>query len=89
MRKSSCGLPLPSAFAGHWRTAIWVWPRAISGWSDYSSCRQHLQLALRSCEGIEWNHPVLSHIVTYYALLLEREAAQLDAAARPATAHRP
>ena len=48
------------------------------GLGDLALCRQHLQLALRSSEGIEWNYPALSHVVVYYALLLEREAAQLD-----------
>jgi predicted ATPase/DNA-binding SARP family transcriptional activator len=51
------------------------------GLGDLMLCRQQLQLALRTCDGMEWNHPVLSHVVTYYALWLERGARQLDAAA--------
>ena len=49
------------------------------GLGDYALCRQQLQLGLQVCADVEWKHPVLSHIVTYYALLLEREAEQLDA----------
>ena len=44
------------------------------GLGDFTLCRQQLQLALRTCDGMEWNHPVLSHVVTYYALWLERGA---------------
>lgn len=53
------------------------------GLGDYTLCRQQLQLGLRICDDTKWNHPILSHLVTYYALLLEREAEQLDALAVP------
>ena len=47
------------------------------GLGDYALCWQQLQLGLRVCDDTEWKHPILSHLVTYYALLLEREAEQL------------
>jgi DNA-binding SARP family transcriptional activator/predicted ATPase len=48
------------------------------GLGDYAMCLQQLQLGLGICDDTQWNHPILTHLVTYYALLLEREAEQLD-----------
>jgi tetratricopeptide (TPR) repeat protein len=73
---------LQVATAVNFRRALtfghWVMAESYFELGDFVLSRQHLHLALKSSESIEWDYPALTHVVASYALLLEKQAEQVD-----------